>query len=253
VVHGVIAPVDHVLGLLDAQLRATAGERVGPVVRKAAAHPGGWSGIEYSELDESNADAAIAEQVRYFGGLGSTFEWKYYGHDQPADLPDRLRAAGFVAGPEETLMVAATGDVPAAVLPDGLRLVDVHDPADLDRVAAVHEAAFGTDHSWMAEALAGPVAAGTTIPVLVLHGDEPVSAARLDLHPGTDFASLWGGGTVPEWRGRGIYRATVAHRAAIARSYGHRWLRTDALPTSRPILERIGFTRLDTTVPYTHA
>jgi GNAT superfamily N-acetyltransferase len=245
--------VDHVLEALDVQLRATAGERVGPVCRRVAEQPGGWSGIEFSDLDETTADAAIAEQVRFFAGLGLPFEWKYYAHDRPADLADRLVAAGFVAEPAEALMVAVTGDVPAAVLPDGLRLVDVHDPADLDRVAAVHELAFGTDHSWMAGELAGAVAAGTTIPVLVLHGDEPVSAARLDLHPGTDFASLWGGGTVPEWRGRGIYRATVAHRAAIARALGHRWLRTDALPTSRPILERIGFTRIDTTVPYTHA
>jgi hypothetical protein len=225
--------VDHVLEALDVQLRATAGERVGPVCRRVADQPGGWSGIEFSDLDETTADAAIAEQVRFFAGLGLPFEWKYYAHDRPADLADRLLTAGFVAEPAEALMVAATGDVPAAVLPAGLRLVDVHDPADLDRVAAVHEIAFGTDHSWMAAELAGSVAAGTTIPVLVLHGDEPVSAARIDLH--------------------GIYRATVAHRAAIARSHGHRWLRTDALPTSRPILERIGFTRIDTTVPYTHA
>jgi GNAT superfamily N-acetyltransferase len=248
----VIPRVDHVLEALDDQLRATAGERVGAVVRRVAHEPGGWSGIEFSDLDEATADAAIAEQVRYFTGLGLPFEWKYYAHDRPADLPDRLRAAGFVAEPEEALMVAVTGDVPAAVLPDGLRLVDVHDPSGLDEVIAVHEAAFGSDHSWMLDALAERITAGTTIPVLVLHGDEPVSAARLDLHPGTDFASLWGGGTVPAWRGRGIYRATVAHRAAIARAHGHRWLRTDALPTSRPILERIGFTRIDTTVPFTH-
>lgn len=252
-----IARVDHVLDALDTQLRMTAGERVGQVVRKVSERPGGWNGIEWSDLDESSADAAIAEQVRFFGGLGREFEWKYYAHDRPADLPERLTAAGFVAGDAEALMVAATAAVPAAVLPAGLRLVDV-DPehgtaAGLAQVAAVHEAAFGTDHAWMADALAGPVAAGTTIAVLVLNGDEPVSAARIDLHPGTDFASLWGGGTVPAWRGRGIYRATVAHRAAIARVHGHHYLRTDALPTSRPILERIGFTRIDTTIPFTHA
>lgn len=248
--------MDHVLDAIDTQLRLAAGERVGQVVRKVADRPGGWNGIEWSDLDESDADVVIAEQVAFFGGLGRAFEWKYYGHDRPADLPDRLRAAGFVAGPEEALMVAATADVPAAVLPAGLRLLDVdpdHDTAErLAQVAAVHEAAFGTDHAWLAEALAGPVAAGTTIAVLVLNGDEPVSAARLDLHPGTDFASLWGGGTVPAWRGRGIYRATVAHRAALARVRGHHHLRTDALPSSRPILERIGFTRIDTTVPFTH-
>jgi hypothetical protein len=33
----------------------------------------------------------------------------------------------------------------------------------------------------------------------------------LDFHVGTDFASLWGGGTLP-WRHRGVFRSLVAHR-----------------------------------------
>src|SRR5260221_394280 len=47
---------------------------------------------------------------------------------------------------------------------------------------------------------------------LAMAGDRPVSAARMLVHPGTGFASLWGGGTAPDWRGRGIYRALVARR-----------------------------------------
>ena len=34
--------------------------------------------------------------------------------------------------------------------------------------------------------------------------------------PARRFAGLWGGGTVEGWRGRGIYRALVAHRARAA-------------------------------------
>ena len=71
-------------------------------------------------------------------------------------------------------------------------------------------------------------------------------------HAGTDFASLWGGGTLPEWRGRGIFRALVARRAALAAARGYRCLQVDALPTSEPILARLGFVRLATTTPYTH-
>jgi GNAT superfamily N-acetyltransferase len=55
---------------------------------------------------------------------------------------------------------------------------------------------------------------------------------------------------VPQWRGCGIYRALVAHRAALAASRGFRYLTVDASPESAPILERLGFTHLATTTPY---
>ena len=59
-----------------------------------------------------------------------------------------------------------------------------------------------------------------------------------------------GGGTLPGWRGRGIYRALVAYRAQLAVARGYRYLQVDALPASRPILERLGFTCLAHTTPY---
>jgi len=74
----------------------------------------------------------------------------------------------------------------------------------------------------------------------------------MELIPGTRFAGLWGGGTVEAWRGRGIYRALVAHRARIAADRGFPYLQVDASDESRPILERLGFARLTTTTPYVH-
>jgi GNAT superfamily N-acetyltransferase len=67
---------------------------------------------------------------------------------------------------------------------------------------------------------------------------------------GTDFATLWGGATLPAWRRRGIYRATVAYRASLAAERGFRFLQVDASSNSRPILERLGFTAVTTTTPY---
>jgi len=83
-----------------------------------------------------------------------------------------------------------------------------------------------------------------------MSGAEPICGARLEFHPGTDFASLWGGGTVRAWRGRGVYRALVAHRARIAAAKGVRFLQVDATDDSRPILRRLGFVALSTTTPY---
>ena len=69
----------------------------------------------------------------------------------------------------------------------------------------------------------------------------PISSGRLELAPGKAFAGLYGGGTRPDYQGRGVYRALVAARAAEARRRGHRYLTVDARETSRPILQRLGF------------
>ncbi len=74
----------------------------------------------------------------------------------------------------------------------------------------------------------------------------------MELVPGTRFAGLWGGGTVETWRGRGIYRALVAHRARIAADHGYRYVQVDASDQSRPILERLGLAPLTTTTPYVY-
>ncbi|MBB4907196.1 GNAT family N-acetyltransferase [Actinophytocola algeriensis] len=247
------------LAAFDAQLRNVVRptldggqfERVGPVIRCVSSAPDGWSGVEWSDVDETTADAVIAEQVRFFTEARRDFEWKYYAYDKPADLPERLLKAGLLPGEEEALMVADVADVPDVATPDGIRLVTVSDEDGLQQVKAVHDRVFGGDHTAMIDSMRERLPSGAVAPVLALAGDEAVCAARVDFHIGTDFASLWGGGTLPEWRGRGIYRALVSHRTKLAVGRGYRYLRTDALPTSRPILEKLGFTRLTTTVPYT--
>ncbi len=247
------------LAAFDAQLRNVVRptldggrfERAGSVIRCLSAAPDGWSGVEWSDLDETTADDVIAQQIRYFGDNDRDFEWKYYAYDRPADLPQRLLKAGLVPGEEEALMVADVADVPEIPAPAGIRLVTVSDEDGLRQVKAVHDKVFGGDHGPMIDSMRERIPSGAVAPVLALAGDEPVCAARVDFHVGTDFASLWGGGTLPEWRGKGIYRALVSLRARLAVDRGYRYLRTDALPTSRPILEKLGFARLTTTVPYT--
>ncbi len=228
-------------------------ERYDRVVR--VVNPDGWSGVVWSDLDAACADAAIGGEVALAAGLPH-WEWKYYGYDRPADLPLRLAAAGLVAEPAEALLVAEITDLALDCTPPrGIRLLPVTDPAGVDLLVRVHEEVFGRDHTGFGRALRTRLAGapGTLAAVVAMAGDRPVCAARVEFHRGTDFASLWGGGTVPQWRGRGIFRALVAYRAALAAGRGFRYLQVDALPASRPILERLGFTRLTTTTPYVPA
>ncbi|MFB7456259.1 GNAT family N-acetyltransferase [Streptomyces sp. NPDC056188] len=256
--------MDHaaVLALYDRDLREGAEpdgsgsrvERAGKVVRQIGSAQD-WNGVLWSDLDESSADAAIAEQTARYGESGLAFEWKVYGHDQPADLGRRLLAAGFAAEPQETLMVAEIAELDLGTEPpEGVRLRTVTDEAGVDLLVGVHEQVFGRDGSRLRHRLLAGLAAepDTLVAVVALAGDVPVSAARMELLPGTGFAGLWGGGTLEGWRGRGVYRALVAHRARVAADRGCRYLQVDASSRSRPILERLGFTALTTTTPYVY-
>ena len=113
---------------------------------------------------------------------------------------------------------------------------------------------FGEDHSPLGKTLLAGLAhqPSTAAAVVAMAGQTPIAAGRVEFHSGTDFASLWGGGTLPAWRGRGVFRSLVAHRAAQASARGFRYLQVDASPDSRPILRRLGFVELATTTPFTH-
>ena len=204
-------------------------------------------------------EAAIAEQVEFFRGRGEEVEWKTYSHDEPADLGARLAAAGFVAEPPEALLLGETSSIcrelgpAAALLPEGLTVRWLDALADFDRVVEASTAAFEDDAQWIAEQLLPKFAADPSSVWICLVEESregPVlCSARADLDD-TDVVGLFGGGTRPEWQGRGLYRATVAFRAEFAAAQGKSLLRVDAQPTSEPILRRLGFTRIGTTTPY---
>ncbi|MEU0127893.1 MULTISPECIES: GNAT family N-acetyltransferase [unclassified Streptomyces] len=252
------------LALFDSEMRRNARpdapgarvERTPDLVRQVGT-PDEWNGVVWTapDLDPVRADAAIAAQVEYYTALGhDEFEWKLYSHDRPADLGQRLRGAGFEAEPPETLFVTPVAGPPAAELPPGVDLHTVSDAAGVELMVRAHERAFGTDSSWLRRRTLTRLAEApdTLVAVVALADGEPVSAARMELHPGTGFAGLWGGGTAAPWRGRGIYRALITHRARIAAERGYRHLRVDATDRSAPILRGLGFTALGTTTPYVY-
>jgi len=201
--------------------------------------------VGYSALAGADLDREIATQVDFFRILGVPFEWKLYGHDRPDGLADRLARAGFRPEATEHLMVrdlqAGTIEDPAL---DGITLQQVRDPAGLQDFVAAGSAAFGRDESWAFAAYGGRLADPTCALHVAYDGAQPVATGRLELPPERAFASLWGGGTIPSHRSRGIYRALVAARAWEALWRGYRYLTVDARDTSRPILQRLGFVEL---------
>jgi GNAT superfamily N-acetyltransferase len=259
-----VPDVSQLLAAYDAQLRdrvpdplprGVRVERDGPLVRFLGFTGGGFVGYrDLGGLDGAALDELIARQIEVFAERGERFEWKLHGHDLPADLPERLRAAGFAPEEVETVVIAPVDAIAGEpLLPDEVSLREVVDRADFDRIAEMEEAVWNEgSKSWIAESLERERTANPeAISIVVAEaGADFVCAAWVRFEQGTDFATLWGGGTVPEWRRRGIYKAVVAYRANLARERGFHFVQVDASADSRPILERLGFVAVTTTTPF---
>lgn len=252
------------LAAYDEQLRTAAEvagsqshDRSGPLWRAVFSDGGFVSYRDLAGIDGHELDALIAQTVRYFAEETEVddFEWKTRGHDLPADLGERLVAAGLVADELETVMVGEAADLVQEVpLPDGVSVVRVDDRPDrlewLEQSTRLNQSVFG--RSGDLDALLERLAARPgLIEVWVAHHDgQVVTSGRLEEVAGSEFAGIWGGATDPAWRGRGIYRALTAARARSALDRGLRYLHSDSSPMSRPILERSGLVAITTTTPY---
>lgn len=203
----------------------------------------GMSFILYSRLDETNADAAIDEQFAYFKQAGLPFEWKVYDHDTPSDLKDRLLNRGLVAEDPDAIMVLDLSEAPPALLEpvkaDVRRLMHRDQIEDVIRV---EEQIWGEDFSWMRQRIGDHMDIPGYVSVYVAYVEQqPACAGWTYFDTPGQFASLWGGSTVAEHRGRGLYTGILAARVQEARERGFRFLTIDAGEMSRPIVARHGF------------
>ena len=219
---------------------------------------GGQGFVSHRRLQGVGADQARAwvEQVLdHFRQDPATreVEWKTREHDDAAGLHDALVEHGFVPEEPESIMIGRTEllavDVP---LPEGVILRRITSEADVRAMSAMADTAFGDPiSSDRADDVLRRLAAGDGTEVWVAEVDGAmVSAGRLEPVPDTDFAGIWGGSTLPEWRGRGIYRALTAARARSALALGKTLITSDSTEFSRPILERSGLVKVSATTPY---
>ena len=216
--------------------------------------------VTYQHLDRADADAIVrlveGALAHYTADPEITqVEWKARGHDYAPGLHQCLLDHGFIDAEPESIMIGEAQrlavDVP---LPDGVNLRQVSAESDVQAMCATSAQAFGdspADAAAMADALLRRLSLDDGMELWVAEVDgQVVSAGRLEPVPGTDFAGIWGGSTLREWRGRGIYRALTAARAQSALRQGKALINSDSTEGSRPILERYGFLKVSTTTPY---
>ena len=230
--------------------------REGPL--RLITFPGGRGFVTYRDLggaDEAEIRALVASVLeRYRNDPAITrVEWKTRAHDDAPGLYDTLVAAGFVAEEPESIMIGEARSLAVDVaLPAGVTLRTITDETDVRAMAAMQDEVFNDSlANEIAAMTLAQLARGDELELWVAEADgRIVSAGRLEPVPGTDFAGIWGGATLPEWRGRGIYRALTSARARSALAAGKTLINSDSTEFSRPILERSGLVKVSTTTPY---
>lgn len=231
-------------------------EHDGPVHRTYPADPAAAGAmVENPEGLGDDPGHWVARQVEFFRSRGQRVEWKTYSDDEPAGLTALLEAAGFVPEDDEVMLLGRCADlVHEVTLPDGVRLRDIGTDEDWERVRVLCDEVWGRETSWVNDSLRAeqrerPDLMTATVVEEVDTG-RVVSYAVLRLTEDTSFCGLWGGSTLREWRRKGLYRALVSHRAALAIERGYPHARVDTSPDSRPILLGLGMHAVSGTRPY---
>jgi hypothetical protein len=192
----------------------------------------------------------ISEITGYVLAWGHTeAEWDISAATRPAGTETELVGRGAeLTATVQVLGYDMADGLPAFDLPPGVRTEIVGDEPSLWASQLVSSHVWGRGHSptevdiarelpWVTERLAS----WSAFRVVAFVDGEPASSGGCTLV--NRVAQLWGGATRSGLRGRGAYRAVLAHRMALAKEHGATLaLVKGVIDTSAPILRRAGFT-----------
>ena len=207
----------------------------------------GMNYVAYSCLDEHELDAVIEDQIAYFSTMDQPFSWHVCDHDSPPALKERLIAHGFAPDddPDAVMVLDAQDASPALLAPASAgKRADVRaiTPDRLDVVAQIEAQIWGGNFDWLTRRLSEHLQVPNYLNIYVAYvDDQPACASWVYFHPHSQCAGLFGGATLPAYRQRGLYTATLAARVQEAIRRGYRFLVTGASPMSQPILAHNGF------------
>jgi ribosomal protein S18 acetylase RimI-like enzyme len=198
-----------------------------------------------ARFDGPDVDDRIAAVKAFFGRFGVPFRWFFGPTSAPADLPDRLEAAGLGQlsnSPGMALDIATMRDEPTSVA--GLEVREVADARDFEAWLQVCVDSFPFDpvvaSAW--RAVHEPLGFGDESPLHNYVGrldGRPVAVAAV-LY-GRRTAGIWNVGAMADVRGRGIGRETTLQALRDARARGATNSVLGSSPMGFPVYSRIGF------------
>ena len=198
--------------------------------------------VIYSSLTEENVQQTIEQEKERFRKAKQDFEWKVYTYDTPENLKAYLEKAGFRSEDPEALMIMNLEGEQWFINEDTSKVVEITDEKGIRDIIALEDTIWGESHAELGmRLLRDKQEEGNLLSIFGIYEDGILISSAWMYLEGEQFASLWGGATLPEYRGKGNYTKLLAARAKRAFNKNHPYLTVDARPMSQPILEKVGF------------
>jgi GNAT superfamily N-acetyltransferase len=203
-----------------------------------------YNGASFSNLDPSEADAAIAAVVGDIHPRGRNVMWHVGRRSRPVDLGRRLAAAGFEVE-SGVAMILPIETLNRTITEHGFVVTAVRTRAELDEWLLTFDVAFEIEprrehHPWIEplSAVALDPATPTELFVGRLDGEPVVTSLGFQ---GGGAIGVYGVGTVPAFRGRGFGGAATQAAIDWGRERGEGYAILDATEMGEPVYRRLGF------------
>lgn len=218
------------------------------LIRKAP----GMNVVAFTFANEAKLHDVIHREVDYFTPLNQPFTWKVYDHDLLPNLKDELASHGFERDEDPAdVMVLDLKRSPSALLkPSKTDIRHVTDADGLKDVIYVLDNVWGGHNAWVNERLGAHLQVPGYLSVYVAYIKNKPAAVAWTYFPHGQFASLFAGSTISEYRKQGLYTSLLARRIQEIRERGYHFAVVETGSMSKPIVAKHGFQHLTTVHDY---
>ena len=218
------------------------------IIRKSP----GMNVVSFTFANESKLHQVIHQEVEYLRPLDQPFTWKVYDHDLLPNLKDELLMHGFTPDDDPAaVMVLDVKDAPALLsqpVKADIRRIDTLN--GLKDIIHVLDSVWGGHNTWVNDRLGSHLQVPGYLSVYAAYVDDQPASIAWTYFPQGNFATLFAGSTIAEYRKQGLYTSLLATRLKEIRERGYRFAVVEAGSMSKPIVERHGFQHLTTVYDY---
>ena len=218
------------------------------IVRQAP----GMNVVAFTFANESQLHDVIHREVDYFTPMQQPFTWKVYDHDLLPALKDELSSHGFKHDDDPAdVMVLDVRNTPAGLFEPvkvDIRRIDSMD--GLQDIIHVLDNVWGGSNTWVNERLGMHLNVPGYLSVYAAYVDDQPASIAWTYFPRGQFATLFAGSTISEYRKQGLYTSLLATRLKEIRERGYRYAVVETGAMSKPIVEKHGFQHLTTVYDY---
>jgi GNAT superfamily N-acetyltransferase len=212
----------------------------------------GMNVVSFTFANENKLHQVIHREVEYFLPMAQPFTWKVYDHDLLPNLKDELLTHGF--SPDEdpaAVMVLDVKHAPAPphdAVPADIRRIDT--VTALQDVIYVLDKVWGGHNTWVNDRLGNHLQVPGYLSVYAAYVNDAPASIAWTYFPRGQFATLFAGSTIAEYRKQGLYTSLLETRLNEIRSRGYRYAVVEAGTMSKPIVAKHGFQHMTTVYDY---